>query len=85
MRGLRREHEDRRGEKTAEMEEAERGRQAEPDVGALEDPREATVAGPRANREGARKEERILALSLQKVTLEFTVCTEVLVRGKGCY
>lgn len=64
--------------------EVERGKQAQPEVGALEDPREATVAGPRDNREGAREEERMLALSLEEVTLEFTVHTEILLRGKGC-
>lgn len=43
------------------------------------------MTGPRDNREGAREEDRMLALSLEEVTLEFTVHTEVLVRGKGCY
>lgn len=51
-RGLSREHGDRRGKETAEMEEAERGRQAEPDVRALEDPREPLWLGPETTGRG---------------------------------
>lgn len=61
-----------------------RGRQAQPHVGALQDLREAIVAGPRDNREEAREEERMLALSLEEVTLEFIVHTKIFLGGKWC-